>query len=179
MRKVFVSLLVILLYPQSVTAEPFSPHVDDAGNISLPQDFRANMTHLGSWFVPAGEASGFHDVYANRSGVDVYRSSGAFPDGTVLVKELRAHTSGSYTTGSNVSFANDTLKQWFVMIKDSNERFAGNGSWGNGWGWALFQPGKQGNQSKDYKTDCLGCHVPAQATDWVYTQAYPTLQRSR
>ncbi len=27
----------------------FSPHVDSQGRISLPQDFRNEMVHLGSW----------------------------------------------------------------------------------------------------------------------------------
>jgi hypothetical protein len=39
-----------------------SPYVDAKGNISLPKDFRTSMVHLGSWFVPSGDASGFHDV---------------------------------------------------------------------------------------------------------------------
>jgi len=30
--------------------------------------------------------------------------------------------------------------------------------------------------STSYKKDCLSCHVPAQATDWVYTSGYPTLK---
>jgi hypothetical protein len=27
----------------------------------------------------------------------------------------------------------------------------------------------------DYKKDCLGCHIPARGTDWVYVQGYPVL----
>ena len=29
----------------------------------------------------------------------------------------------------------------------------------------------------NYKTDCLGCHEPARATDLVYVQGYPMLRR--
>lgn len=39
-----------------------SESVNSKGEISLPADFRKTMSHLGSWFVPEGEASGFHDV---------------------------------------------------------------------------------------------------------------------
>ncbi len=46
--------------------ESFSPYVDDAGAISFPQGFRTSMVHLGSWFVPEGDASGFHDVYTEK-----------------------------------------------------------------------------------------------------------------
>ena len=162
----------------SACAEHYvSEYVDHVGNISLPADFRGTMTHLGSWFVPVGEASGFHDVYMDRKSVESFRKIGKFPDGAVIVKELRAHTLGDYTTGSGVAYANETLKQWFVMVKDVKDRFPDNASWGDGWGWALFKPGKDGNTSSDYKKDCLGCHIPAKANDWIYLEAYPTLTK--
>ena len=94
-----------------------------------------------------------------------------------LVKELRAAEAADYTTGKGISHATDGLKQWFVMIKDTQGRFWQNRLWGDGWGWALYRPDNPAkNIATDYKTDCLGCHVPAEATDWVYTQAYPTLR---
>ncbi|MFL2545863.1 MAG: cytochrome P460 family protein [Candidatus Rariloculaceae bacterium] len=69
------------------------------------------------------------------------------------------------------------IKQWFVIIKDSEGRFAGNPLWGEGWGWVLFQTGdNRDNVATSYASDCLGCHVPARDNDWVYIEAYPTLQ---
>jgi len=73
----------------------FSPHVDNEGAISFPEGFRTSMVHLGSWFVPEGGASGFHDVYTERESVEAYIETEAFPDGATLVKELRASDSGS------------------------------------------------------------------------------------
>ena len=85
-------------------------------------------------------------------------------------------TGTSYTTGANVSYATADLKQWFVMIKDNKGRFTDNPLWGDGWGWALFKPtDKTTNVATDYKSDCMGCHIPAKDTDWVYVEAYPTL----
>jgi hypothetical protein len=161
----------------SVVAEDtFSPYVDAKGNISFPLDFRTNMVHLGSWFVPSGGASGFHDVYTEKKSVEVFRKTGKFPDGAVLVKELRASKSGNYTTGEGVNYATKDIKQWFVMVKDVKGRFANNPLWGDGWGWALYKPdNKAKNVATDYKTDCLGCHVPVKDKDWIYTEAYPTL----
>jgi hypothetical protein len=151
--------------------------VSESGVISLPADFRARFRHLGSWFVPEGDASGFHDVYANPAAIAAYRETGEFPDGSVLVKELRGAAAGAYTTGEGVRFATDELKQWFVMVKDSRGRFPDNQSWGDGWGWALFKPEDLSvNVSSDYRTDCLGCHLPARASDLVYVEAYPTLK---
>ena len=44
----------------------FSSNVDAKGSVQFPDNFRMTMVHLGSWFVPEGDASGFHDVYAAR-----------------------------------------------------------------------------------------------------------------
>ena len=144
--------------------------------ITLPDDFRATRVHLGSWFIPEAGASGFHDVYANAEAVEGYRKTGRFPDGSVLVKELRAHVAGNYTTGAGVAHATESVKQWFVLVKDATNRHADDPRWGEGWGWGLFKTDDPGtNVVTDYKADCLGCHVPAKANDWVYIEGYPTL----
>jgi hypothetical protein len=162
----------------SMAGEQFSPYVDGSGNIRFSEEFRTSMVHLGSWFVPAGEASGFHGVYTEKESLAAYRETGTFPDGATLVKELRAFDSADYTTGQGVSHSTQMIKQWFVMIKDSSNRFSDNPVWGDGWGWALFKPDDQSaNLASDYKADCLACHVPAKGNDWVYTEAYPILNR--
>ena len=85
-------------YAADIKSE-FSKFVDKKGNISLPKDFRKTMSHLGSWFVPAGDASGFHDVYAQQADITKYRKTGKFRDGAVLIKESRASSKGAYSTG--------------------------------------------------------------------------------
>ena len=179
-RRISVSAASAIIAALSLTAmaadDGFSPYVDQQGNISFPGGFRTSMVHLGSWFVPDGGASGFHDVYTERESVEAFRKTGKFPDGATIVKELRASDAGTYTTGANVSYATSGLKQWFVMIKDEKGRFEDNPIWGDGWGWALYMPDDRNtNVASNYKTDCLGCHVPAEANDWLYTEAYPTL----
>ena len=178
-KPVFTTLGTLIfcgLFSSLSAAETFSRYVDEEGAINFPEGFRTSMVHLGSWFVPEGSASGFHDVYTEKSTVEAYRKTGEFPDGATLVKELRASKSGDYTTGSGVNHSTGELKQWFVMIKDSKGRFNDNSLWGDGWGWALFKPGsKNTNAASNYQADCLGCHQPAKANDWVYTEAYPLL----
>lgn len=172
------SLLGLATLPTMAEGK-FSPYVDKKGNISLPKNFQTDMAFMGSWFVPAGDASGFHEVYTEKSTIEAYRKTGKFPDGATLVKELRASESGNYTTGANVSHATKKIKQWFVMVKDSKGRFPNNPLWGDGWGWALYQPGdKSKNVATNYKTDCLGCHIPAQKTDHIYIEAYPVLSKN-
>jgi hypothetical protein len=177
----FISIAWTLLIQPRMTnaadyASDFSPYVDRAGNISLPADFRATMAHLGSWFAPEGDASGFHDVYTEATSVLHYRKYGRFPDGATIVKEVRTAKAGDYTTGKNVSSATGEIKQWFVMIKDTKGRFQGNSNWGDGWGWALIKTDDiNKNASINYKADCIGCHLPAKKNDWIYVSEYPTL----
>jgi hypothetical protein len=158
--------------------EKFSSYVDAAGGIRLPDDFRKDMVHLGSWFVPEGGVSGFHDVYTEANTVEAYRRTGAFPDGATIVMELRASTAGDYTTGPSVRHANDSIEQWFVMIKDRKGRFPESGVWGEGWGWALIKPDDPSrNLATSFRESCLGCHLPAKSNDWIYIEAYPTLRK--
>ena len=155
----------------------FSPYVDETGAINLPSGYRSTWAYLGSWVVPDGKAPGhgYHDVFTQPESVESYKKTGKFPDGTVLIKEIRKVKSDKLTTG-DASYAGE-IGQWFVMIKDGQGRFPESSNWGEGWGWALFyskDPGK--NVSTDYRKDCIGCHIPAKSTDWVYVQGYPTLR---
>jgi cytochrome P460 len=153
--------------------------VDAGGNLHVPAAYRTTYQLLGSWAVAADHGQGskeLHVVYASPGTIAAYRKDGRFPDGAVLVKEVFQATSGQMTTGT-VSRA-ETLKGWFVMMKDSNGRYAGNKLWGDGWGWSWFEAGNPSKTtSTDYKTNCLPCHVPAQASDWVYVSGYPPLRR--
>lgn len=83
-----------------------------------------------------------------------------------MIKELRASSTMAMTTGSNVQH-----------VTDEKGRFKNKANWGDGWGWALYyadDPSR--NVSTDYKKDCLGCHIPAKKTDYIYTYGYPLLR---
>ena len=157
--------------------ETFSPFVDAKGGISVPPDYRTKWVFLGTWSIDAGGATAgakdLHNVYTQPSVVEAYRNSGEFPDGAVLVKELLSAETRPMTTGT-VSHGAD-IQGWFVMVKDAANRFPESKLWGNGWGWALFDSDGM-LKTKDYKAECLGCHIPAQATDWVYVEGYPLLR---
>lgn len=149
--------------------------VSDDGAISLPEDFQTWPT-LGSWSTAGedGVQNGMHQVYASPGAIESFRADGKFADGTVLVKEVRGAGTAALSTGA-ASYA--TEKQvWFVMVKDAENRFPGNPLWGDGWGWALFEAADPSKQAaSDYTADCKGCHVPAEARDWIYAEAYPVL----
>ena len=151
--------------------------VDRDGTIHVPRDYRTKYEFLGSWSV-AGEgqaAKELHVVYVSPRVAAEYRKSKQFPDGAVLVKEVFRAQTAQMTTGM-VSRA-DTLKGWFVMVRDAKGRYPNNKLWGDGWGWSWFDaadPVK--TTSTDYKVNCQACHVPARASNWVYVDGYPPLR---
>lgn len=70
----------------------FSPNVDKDGGLRLPQGYKQTWAHLGSWAVARERGSDvfeMHDVYAPRETIMTYNRTGEFPDGAVLVKEVR------------------------------------------------------------------------------------------
>jgi len=178
------ALLVGLLAGASHSEEPtaldgYERFVRPDGTFRFAADATQGLSHLGSWFVPEGDAAGFHHVYTQPEAIAAWRETGAFPDGSALVKEIVRHRRGDYTTGRDVASATE-VAQWFLMVKDARGRFPGNALWGDGWGWALFAgDAPTQNTARDYRADCLGCHAPAKAHDWVYVEGYPRLDRSR
>jgi hypothetical protein len=152
--------------------------VDASGNLRVPADYRTTYQSLGTWAVAADQGEGskeLHIVYASPGTIAAYRKDGRFADGAVLVKEVFETATAPMTTGT-VSHAQE-LKGWFVMVKDSKDSHPGNKLWGDGWGWSWFDAADRSKTtSTDYKADCLSCHVPAQASDWIYVNGYPPLK---
>lgn len=173
--------------------EPTAKAVADAsGNLRVPGDYRTTYEFLGTWAAAGDGVQGsreLHVVYASPGTIVAYRKGGHFPDGTVLVKEVYRAATSPMTTGT-ISHA-DTLVGWFVMVKDDQGRYAGNRPvWGDGWGWSWFDaaspsiasadlPRPRGAvaSSTDYRENCRACHMPAQATDFIYVEGYPPLKR--
>ena len=153
--------------------------VDGAGNLHVPDEYRTAYQYLGTWAIAADRGPGsqqIHVVYTSPGTVTAYRKDGHFPDGAVLVKEVFAASTGKMTTGT-VSHAGP-LKGWFVMMRDSKGSHPGNKLWGDGWGWSWFDAANPTKTtSTDYTKDCRPCHVPAQASEWIYVSGYPVLKR--
>jgi hypothetical protein len=165
----------VLVSERAIAQSAWTPPVADAaGNLSVPSDYANRYEYMGTWAVAANEGSGskeMHVVFASPGAIAAFRKDGHFQDGAVLVKEVREAATGSMTTGT-VSHPTK-LKGWFVAIRDSHNLHPGNKLWGDGWGWSWFDADKPlHTTSTDYRADCKGCHVPAEATDWMYTSGY-------
>jgi hypothetical protein len=180
-----VGLLLLSLAANGQTdpaaTDPAAEAVVDAnGYLRVPAQYRTSYQFLGSWAVADGVGKSpnqLHVVYASPGTIAAYRRDKRFPDGSVLVKEVFQTATGPMKTGT-VSRA-QTLKGWFVMVKDSKDSHAGNALWGDGWAWSWFDADNPlKTTSTNYRVNCLPCHVPARATDLVYVQGYPPLERA-
>ena len=176
--KVVIALIILagyqLVKPQSNSSYNGFDLVDKTGNIRKPADYRDHYQALGTFTVLDPKGDEMHYTYASPGTAEYYRKTGKFADGTVLVKEVFGTDHGQMTTG-DAHWAKGT-KVWFVMIKDDKGRYPGNPLWGDGWGWALFKSDAPDKQvAVGYQKDCIGCHIPAKTTDWVYIQGYPVL----
>lgn len=192
-NEMYMKILIIAIglscYAGAIADEMFTSTygnlVDDAGNITLPKSFRSEWAFLGTWSIAAEDveqssaasghgAAGLHNVYTQPGVAEYFQKNGKFPDGAVLVKELLKATTGSMTTGT-VSWGAQ-VEGWFVMVKNTEGRFKSNPLWGDGWGWALFNADEPTTPvTQNYKTECVGCHIPARNDDWIYVSGYPVL----
>ena len=170
-------------------AATYSELVDTDGNITLPVSFRDEWMFLGTWSIADEDvdtssaasghgAAGLHNVYTQPGVAQIFRQTGKFPDGAVIIKELLKAETDSMTTGT-VS-RGTVVEGWFVMVKDTEGRFDSNPLWGDGWGWALFNATDPDTPvTRNYKTECIGCHIPARNDDWIYLNGYPVLETGK
>ncbi|MGI9294820.1 MAG: cytochrome P460 family protein [Pseudomonadales bacterium] len=187
--KITITVVAILICAAAGADETLSSTyanlVDKSGNISVPENLRRDWAFLGTWSIADEDvatssaasghgAAGLHNVYTQRATIDHFRKTGKFPDGAVIVKELLKAVTASMTTGT-VSRGTE-VEGWFVMVKDTKGRFQSNPLWGDGWGWSLFNADQaEKTVTTNYKTECIGCHIPARKDDWIYLDGYPVL----
>jgi len=180
MFKLLGVTLGLVLMSTATFAQDMAAKSDADALLALPDvDFRTEWTHLGSYVVPDKEApgAGFHDVYTQRNSAKAYQETGKFPDGAVLIKEIRGLVTKEQTTG--LAHNAGDVGVWFVMVKDSTKKYEGKSKhWDKGWGWALYKPDNPTkNVSESAEETCLACHTPAENTDWVFVDGYPTLKK--
>jgi len=180
--------LLAVCWQSGVTAANNGPETESVvgsnGDLRVPADYRAAYQFLGSWGLANDQGSGakrwlpkaIQVVYASPGTIAAYRKDGHFPDGAVLVKENFEATTEAMKAGT-ISRA-QRLTGWFVMVRDTKDSHPDNKLWGEGWGWSYFDAANPlKTTSADFRKDCLHCHTPAQASDWIYVDGYAPLWR--
>lgn len=168
-------------------AEPpafYQPEYTAAGELKLPPDFE-QWVYVGSPLTPNALNDGkanfpeYHNVYIQPGAYREYQRTGAFPEGTILFKELQLtlkgdRADGSRTEASGRGYFPGTLNGADVSVKDS-KRFADT----NGWGYFDFNHSepKAATAKLQPKQVCAACHLAGAKKDMVWTQFYPRLDR--
>jgi hypothetical protein len=144
-----------------------------AGNmLTLPADFREWVflsAGLGMTYGPNAPAPGqpqsFTNVYVNPSSYRAFLKSGAWPDRTMFILEIRGSASeGSINRSGRFQ---TTLRAVEVNLKDA--RLPG--------GWGFFDFGRAAGPTAPLPqtANCYACHRDNTAVEHTFVQFYPTL----
>jgi Cytochrome P460 len=156
------------LSPEGVGA---TTRFDGQGRLLFPAAYRRwvflSSGHGMSYAGGAGPANPpFDNVFVDPASFESFMRSGTWPEGTMLVLEIRGGTThgsinkrGAYQNGDAIAVE--------VHAKDSN-RFNG------GWGFFEFG-GESPAKLLAYDAVCYSCHRDHAAVDTTFAQFYPTI----
>ncbi len=154
---------------------------NSAGELIQPEGYR-EWIYVGAPLTPndmndeKAPFPEFHNVYIHPKAYKKYKKNGAFPDGTILMKELisvgakQAPSGAGYFMGEFIGLE--------ATIKDS-KRFRSEPGY-----WAYFSFTHEGKPpsktAKAFdKAKCNACHAAFAKDDWVFTQYYPVLRAAK
>ncbi len=195
MRSVFRSVPVLLalagglLLVLGILTDPSSAQskkkrvykFNSAGELIQPKGYR-EWIFVGTPLTPNELNNGkapfpeFHAVYIHPSAYKKWKKTGAFPDGTILMKELISV--GSKQAASGKGYFMGEYIGLEATIKDS-KRFNNEPAY-----WAYFSFTREGKPptrtAKAFPTaQCNACHQAFAKDDWVFTQYYPVLRAAK
>jgi hypothetical protein len=142
------------------------PEYTASGELMLPKNFH-EWIYVGSPLTPnalnGGQANfpEYHNVYIEPGSYEIYQKSHAFPEGTIMFKELQLvqpaqNPDGSRTEPSGRGYFPGGFNGADVTVKDS-QRFAASG----GWGFFNFHHSepKAATATVKPKEECAFCHI--------------------
>jgi cytochrome P460 len=147
---------------------PIAPGYTADGKLVFPTDYRSwvflssgmDMSYLAT---PRAGMSTFGNVFVNRESYDAFQKTGAWPDKTMLVLEIReASQNGSINRNGHFQTG---IVHSEVHVKDSAR---------GGWAFYGFGDGKPATMIPR-SADCYSCHQDHGAVDTTFVQFYPTL----
>jgi hypothetical protein len=137
-----------------------------AKSLQYPDNFRL-WVHVGTGVIMPGanpqlmSEEGMHHIFANQKAVDGY-ASGDFPDGSIIVYELR-----EAQQKNGVIFEGDR-KRVDVMIKDAS-LYKSTGGWRFERFWA---DDRTQDAVRDSGMSCFQCHSKANTHGFVFSQLH-------
>ena len=167
---------------QTQTRPRYLPEYTASGDLILPKNFH-EWVYVGSPLTPNalnGGKAGFpeyHNVYIEPGSYEIYKKTYAFPEGTILFKELQLtlpgqNPDGSRTEPSGRGYFPGPFNGADVTVKDT-KRNPDTGGWGY-YNFNHHEPKAATAKAKPLN-ECAFCHIASAKKDDVWTQFYPLL----
>jgi len=175
----FSAAAALLLGPATAAQAESAPRFTEDGRLIRPDGYREWVfvgASLGMTYEDGAAEEGqrrFHNVYLHPSAYQEYKSSGVFPDSTILVLEILS--AASQASINRDGYFEDKVVALEAAVKDTR-RFPER--------WAYFSfdtpEGPSAPSAAPFpKERCWSCHSEHAAVDNVFTQFYPALREAR
>lgn len=156
-------------------------NINDKGELERPQDYRT-WIYVGTPTTPNDMNNGkaafpeFHNVYIDPTSYEYWKKTGAWRDGTILVKELVSVGSKAAASGNGYFMGKFIGLEATIKSKSHFPNEPGN--------WSYFSFTNPGGDLKNvgvaFKTEqCNSCHAASAKDDFVFTQHYPVLSAAK
>ncbi|NKB50756.1 MAG: chain A cytochrome P460 [Rhizobiaceae bacterium] len=164
-------------------SDDWKPKWTAEGQLELPTGYR-EWIYLGSPLTPNalndGEAGfpEYHNVYMHPQAYKLYKQTGEFPEGTILLKELQLtreaeEEDGSRTEVSGRGYFPAAFNGIDIAVKDSS-RFAESENWGY-FNFGHHAPPYAKTASAAPVGACAACHISNATKDMVFSEFYTIL----
>jgi hypothetical protein len=163
------AIAALLFSATAALAQDAAPAYAPDGKLLFPTNYR-EWIYLSSDFDLSYSSSVppnthvFGNVFVNRAAYEAFRKTKAWPNGTMLVLELRGagadnplNKRGQYQAG---------IAGVELHVKDAAK---------GGWGFYEFNPAHVPAQALPKTAACFACHEKNGVSDTTFTQFYPTL----
>lgn len=169
-------------YAGNAAEEPSAAQFNESGELIRPKGYR-EWIYVGAPVTPNDMNEGkapfpeFHSVYIDPASYAHWQQTGAFRDGTILVKELVSVGSKKAASGNGYFMGEFIGLEATVKSAEHFPDEPGN--------WAYFSFTTEDHKSLKptvaaFPTAaCNACHEKSAATDWVFTQYYPVLRAAK
>lgn len=152
------------------------------GTLERPRGYR-RWVHVGTPLTPNDMNDGhaafpeFHTVYIDPSSYDAYKRTGAWRDGTVMIKELTG------VGGKAASSGRGYFQGEFIGLEASVKSARQFPDEPGNWGFFRFTDEAGGPVHRTAEpqptTSCAACHWSGADHDSVFTQYYPVLRAAK
>jgi hypothetical protein len=164
-------ITLVLLGSSNKIAKAHVPGYTDDGRLYPQPDYR-DWIYLSSGFdmsytpraAHAAGQSTFDNVFVNPEAYESFKQTGTWPDGTMLVLEVRRAENSASINKSGYSQGHNVLGVE-LHVKDTARG-----------GWAFYGfDGATPAKMLPKNADCYSCHRDHGAVDTTFVQFYPTL----